>query len=79
MFDFLGRFLFWSGLLAIAGGIAMHYHLAIPSWVVNWLGNLPGDMWFKKGRLIVYFPIASAAVVSFIFTVFYSILFKKSS
>ena len=79
MLRFLGRFLFWTGLLAVAGGVVMHYRLNIPEWVSNWLGNLPGDMWFKKGKLIIYFPIASAALVSILLSVLFSVVFKKSS
>ena len=79
MFSFLGRFLFWTGILAIAGGVVLHYHIGVPEWIGSWLGNLPGDMWFKKGRLIVYFPIASAALVSIVLSTLFSIIFKKSS
>ncbi len=78
MFNFLGRFVFWTAIFAIAGGIVLHSHVAVPDWIGSWLGQLPGDMWLKKGRMIIYLPLASAAVVSFIFSLLWSLIFKKS-
>jgi len=72
----MGRFLFWFVVFIVVGGLILHYNMYIP-WVINWLGNLPGDMIVKTKKAIIYFPLGSAALTSLAVTLILSILSKK--
>lgn len=70
------RFLFWTIIFLVAGGLILHFDVNIP-WISNWLGKLPGDFTIQKNKTIVYFPITSAAIVSFIFSVILWLVFAN--
>ena len=58
----MGKVLFIAGLvLAGLGGLLM---LGAP------LGRLPGDVLYRKGNLIVYLPLGTALLLSFVLTIF---------
>ena len=75
---FIGRFLFYTCILAIIGGLFLHSRLDV-SWLNSWVGNLPGDMTIEKEGMTFYLPIGSAALVSFIFSFMFSLCGKKKS
>ena len=67
----LGRVLILVGLLLVVLGVIFTLGAKIP-----WLGQLPGDITFKRGNLTVYFPLATCLLISVILTlVLY--LFKR--
>lgn len=52
----LGLLLVIVGLVAWAGGL-------------SWFGRLPGDLWWERGTVRVYAPLASMLLVSLVATV----------
>lgn len=61
------RFLFLTVILTIVGGTILHYEVSIP-YVTGFLGKIPGDFVLENKDAKVQFPVASAAIVSFIVT-----------
>ena len=46
-------------------------------WLVNWFGNLPGDIRIDRGNTKIFIPIASMLVVSVLGTVLVNLFFKR--
>jgi hypothetical protein len=67
--QFLGLAIF----IVIAAGLAIHAGVELP-WFLTWIGQLPGDMLIKKGKLTMQVPITSSvlisAVLSFVLSLF---------
>jgi len=59
----LGRFLIIIGLLLVAVGAVLLLAPKIP-----WLGKLPGDLTWQRGRFTVYFPLGTCILLSLILT-----------
>ncbi len=59
----LGRVLILVGLLLVVLGVIFTLGAKIP-----WLGQLPGDITFKRGNLTVYFPLATSLLISVVLT-----------
>lgn len=72
----MGRFLSLAVFLTVALGLALHFNVEIPR-VGDWIGTLPGDLVVKKGNIILYFPLATSALISLAVTFFLSLLFGK--
>ncbi len=72
----MGRFLFWTILFIMAGGLILHYKIDLP-FISTWLGRLPGDLIVKKGRVLFYFPITSAVLASIIVSLMVGLFAKK--
>jgi len=67
----LGKVLILVGLLLVVLGVIFSLGARIP-----WLGQLPGDVIFRRGNLTVYFPLATSLLISVMLTlVLY--LFKR--
>ncbi|OGP75703.1 MAG: hypothetical protein A2Y80_00250 [Deltaproteobacteria bacterium RBG_13_58_19] len=67
----LGRFLIIIGLLLVAVGVVLLLAPKIP-----WLGKLPGDITWQRGRFTLYFPLGTCILLSLILTlIFY--LFRR--
>ncbi len=60
----LGKVLVFVGLLLVVLGVIFSLGAKIP-----WLGQLPGDITFRKGNLTVDFPLATSLLSSVILTV----------
>jgi hypothetical protein len=70
----------WSGLakllillgliLSLSGGLL----LLLPK--MSWLGKLPGDFFFKGGKVTLYFPLTSCIIISIVLTLLFA-LFKR--
>ena len=71
---FIVSFIFWSIILAIAGGIYLHLEMDYP--YMNWIGEMPGDMRIYKDEDVFFFPIASSVFICFTFS-FICFLTKK--
>lgn len=67
-FENLGRFIFWTVMFLIGGSIILHFDINVP-YIGKWIGTLPGDILLQKGQTIIYFPLTSAAIAGFLFTV----------
>ena len=59
----VGKLLFIAGLLLAVVGL-----LLWSGWGRNWLGRLPGDLYYAKGNLKFYFPIVTCLIVSLLLT-----------
>jgi hypothetical protein len=59
----LGRFLIIIGLLLVAVGAVLLLAPKSP-----WLGKLPGDLTWQRGRFTVYFPLGTCILLSLILT-----------
>jgi len=62
-----GRFIFWTIIFLIATSLSLHFSIDIP-YLGNQIGAMPGDLLLKRHDSIIYFPITSAAILSFIWT-----------
>jgi hypothetical protein len=41
------------------------------------LGRLPGDIVYKNGNFVFYFPLASSIILSILLTILLNILFRR--
>ena len=53
------------GILLILAGLILKFS---PS-LINWLGNLPGDIKYEKGNTKVFFPITSMLLISVVISI----------
>lgn len=67
----LGRFLIVIGLLLVGVGVVLLLAPKIP-----WLGKLPGDFSFQRGRFTFYFPLGTCILISVVLTLILY-LFRK--
>jgi hypothetical protein len=56
----MGKFLIIGGFVIVAVGLALQF----APWLVNWFGNLPGDINYQSERTRVFVPITSMLIVS---------------
>ncbi len=61
----MGRALIVVGAVLLAAGLLLTYTNFF-SWVK--LGRLPGDIFFRKGNVSFYFPLATSILLSLILT-----------
>ncbi|HAR96994.1 MAG TPA: DUF2905 domain-containing protein [Deltaproteobacteria bacterium] len=67
----MGKMLIVAGLILAAIGVLFLFADKIP-----YLGRLPGDIYIKRDRFSIYFPITTSIIISIILTIIFS-LFKK--
>ena len=72
-FEDLGKILLFTGILIALIGII----LVFSSKISFPFGRLPGDIVIKKGNFTFYFPLATCIILSIIFTIILSILFRR--
>jgi hypothetical protein len=65
-----GNWLIGAGIVLVLIGLAYKFGL------LNWFGNLPGDIRYEGENTKIYFPIASMAVISVVLSLLLS-FFKK--
>jgi Protein of unknown function (DUF2905) len=65
----LGRALVVLGAVILALGLVLSFAGRIP-----WLGRLPGDIVFRRGRFTLYFPLATSILVSLLLTLLLRLL-----
>lgn len=66
----MSRFLFLTGFLLVAVGLALHCKVEIP-FLTNWIGQLPGDLVIKKGNTTLYVPLATSLAFSIVLSLFF--------
>lgn len=64
--------LIFFGLILILLGLATAVFGKIPG-----IGRLPGDIYFKKGSITFYFPLATCLILSLMVTIFFMLFGKK--
>ena len=67
----LGRLLVMAGVLLAAVGVVVMLAGKVP-----FLGRLPGDIVYRKGGTVFYFPIVTCLVISLLLTLVMS-LFRR--
>ncbi|HOO70231.1 MAG TPA: DUF2905 domain-containing protein [Spirochaetota bacterium] len=67
----MSKILIISGIVLIVAGIVFYFQGKIP-----YLGSLPGDIVFKKGRTTFYFPLASGIIISILATIIVNLIMK---
>jgi DUF2905 family protein len=67
----LGRLLVVAGVLLVAFGLVMMMAGKVPL-----LGRLPGDIVYRKGGTVFYFPLVTCLVISLLMTLVMS-LFRR--
>jgi hypothetical protein len=71
MNDFSKTLIFF-GVILIGIGLFTAVAGKIPG-----LGKLPGDIYFRKGALTFYFPLATCLVLSLVLTLIFNLFGKK--
>ncbi len=67
----LARFLIIAGLILLVVGVVLLIAPKIP-----WLGKLPGDITWQRGRFTLYFPLGTCILISVILTLIFT-LFRR--
>ncbi len=65
----LGKWLIAMGLLLALAGLVL--------WglgSVGWFGHLPGDIYYRRGNVTFYFPLATCILLSIIFSLLLMLL-----
>jgi len=65
-----GNWLIGAGIVLIILGVLYKFGL------LNWFGNLPGDIRYEGERTRIYFPIVTMLVISLVLTLLLN-FFKK--
>jgi len=60
----MSKILIICGIVLIVVGVIFYLQGKIP-----YLGSLPGDIVFKKGGTIFYFPLATGIIISILATI----------
>jgi len=73
MFSFsdIGKLLIFFGIILVLLGLVFTLAGKIPH-----LGKLPGDIEIHKKGLDIYFPLATALVISLLLTIILNVFFK---
>ena len=73
MTRWLGTFL----LMIVVTGSSLHFHFFADSPWIRFLGELPGDLVIKKGKVLLYLPLTSSFLISVGLSLISSIFFKE--
>jgi len=71
-FSFAGKFLIIIGLIIVIIGLVLTFGPKIP-----YIGRLPGDIYYKKGNVVFYFPLATSILVSIILSLIFYLFFRR--
>ena len=70
----MGKYFVFIGIVFIAIGLLLTL-LSHFSW---WRpGKLPGDFYFRRGNLSIYFPLATCLLLSLLLTLLFSLFSRK--
>jgi hypothetical protein len=67
----LGKMLVIFGVVLVVVGLGFMFADKIP-----YIGRLPGDIYIKREKFSLYFPLATCVIISIILTILFSI-FRK--
>jgi len=71
MNDFAKTLIFF-GLVLLLAGIVVGLMGKVPG-----IGKLPGDIYFRKGNLTFYFPLATCLLLSLLLTLVFTIFGRR--
>ena len=63
-----------GNLLIGLGAILIVLGVAYKMGMLNWFGNLPGDIRFESGNTKIYFPIVTMIVISVVLSIIFSLI-----
>jgi len=66
----MGNWLMGTGIFLVILGLLYKFEL------LNWFGNLPGDIRYEGEKTKIYFPIMTMLVVSFVLSLLFH-FFKR--
>jgi hypothetical protein len=71
--NFFGKILIYLGLgITFLGVILWGLGRLFP-----FLGKLPGDLFYQKGNVSVYFPLATCILLSILLTIILNVVFRR--
>lgn len=68
----LGKSLVVLGLVVAGLGFVLWGASSVP--ILNRLGRLPGDIYVRRGNFTVYFPLATAIIVSVVLSILLALM-----
>jgi len=68
----LAKTLIFFGFILVGSGLVLALFGKVPG-----LGKLPGDLYFKKGNFVFYFPVVTCLLASVILTLVFSLFGRK--
>jgi peptidoglycan biosynthesis protein MviN/MurJ (putative lipid II flippase) len=72
MQSIMSKILIIIGVILIVIGLIWTY----APWLINWFGNLPGDIRINKENMKIFFPITSSIVISILLTIILNLIRK---
>lgn len=70
--EWFGRTLIIVGVLSVVLGAFLYFGVKIPG-----IGRLPGDILIQRGNFTLYFPLATAVLLSIVLTVVLNLFFRR--
>ncbi|MEW6457837.1 MAG: DUF2905 domain-containing protein [Bacillota bacterium] len=70
--EWFGRTLIIVGVLIVVLGALLYFGGKIPG-----IGRLPGDILIQRGNFTLYFPLATAILLSIILTLVLNLFFRR--
>ena len=67
----LGKIVIFAGVVLTVIGVLMLLAPKLP-----FIGKLPGDFYFKKDGVSIYFPLATSIIVSIVLSILLSLFFR---
>jgi hypothetical protein len=67
----LGKILIIFGIALVVIGVILILGDKIP-----WIGRLPGDIYIKRDKFTIYFPLMTSIIISLLLTLLFA-LFRK--
>ena len=71
MNDFAKTLIFF-GLVLVVAGVVFAVFGKIPG-----IGKIPGDIYFRKGSFMLYFPLTTCLLLSLLLTLFFAIFGRR--
>lgn len=73
--SYWARFFLTLGILFILVGVLLLVLPRVPG--LGRLGRLPGDIVYRRGNFVFYFPLATSIVLSLLLTLVLTLLFRR--
>lgn len=68
----VGKLVAIAGVVLLVSGVLIMMAGRLP-----FIGNLPGDVSFRRGNTTIYFPIVTMILLSIILTVVFNLLLRR--
>ncbi|MGE5443989.1 MAG: DUF2905 domain-containing protein [Ignavibacteriales bacterium] len=68
----LGKLIIILGIFLVVIGVLIVLAPRIP-----YIGRLPGDIYIRRDRFTIYFPLVSSIIISLILTLILNFIFRK--